>query len=635
MKNVYSSKPWLLAIAMTLGSTAIGSQGAPPQGTPSATGTIIGRVVDADSNKPIQGAVVSIATPAPTPGAPPRPPSGGPAQVPTPIITDADGSFVIPLLPAGRFDLSVAARGYLTQRYGARRPGGTSRPIELAAGQRIADVVVPLWKPAILSGTVTDDAGEALEGVQVGVLRKDIVSGRPRLSTVGAAVTDDRGRYRTTPLPPGQYLVCIGTPRTTMPTSGLNRVAQATAGTREEQAAINQLWRASNAPVGDTTSGYRIGDFVFVPPSGSVSLSPPPDENGRVRVVPSTYYPEATSPLEAATLRLGSGDVRTDIDVRTHLLPAVSVAGQVTRPDGGSTAHLGVRLALEAAGHLGTFFALEAGATLTDTDGRFTFLGVPPGAYLLRMTLVLPAASATTAAPPALAAVVPIAVGNRDVKDVAVTLREAPHVSGHVIFDGATTPPPSAPLFVEIQSVDIRYPSTPPVPRARITETGEFQTPGVTPGTYVLRATGLPGWTVKSALFEGRDISDTPFEASGNMDNVVVTMTDTPAELTGTVRRADGTADVDATVIVFPGDRALLTARRRQSARVSATGAYALRDLPAGDYLIVAIDDRFAGDWEDPALLETASRAATRVTIRDRDKRTLDLRTSAIRQEPK
>jgi len=531
--------------------------------------------------------------------------------------------------------LSVAARGYLTQRYGARRPGGTSRPIELAAGQRVADVIVPLWKPAILSGVVTDDAGEPIENVQIGVLRKDIISGRPRLSTVGAAATDDRGVYRVTSLPPGQYLVCIATPRITMTTSGLNRVAQAVSATREEQAAINQLWRASNGPVGDTTSGYRIGEFLLVPPPGSVSLSPPPDENGRVRVVASTYYPEATSPLEATAIRLNSGDVRTNINVRTHLLPAVSVSGQVTRSDGGSAGYLGVRLALEAAGHLGTFFALEAGATLTDPEGRFTFLGVPPGAYLLRMTLVLPPASPTAAAPPALAAIVPIAVGDRDVKDVTVTLREAPHVSGHVLFDGTTTPPPSTPLFIEVQTVDIRYPSTPPLPRARMTEAGDFQTPGVTPGMYVLRATGLPGWTVKSALFEGRDISDTAFEAKANLDNVVITMTDLPTELTGTVRRADGVADVDATVLVFPEDRALLTARRRQSSRVSAAGAYTLRDLPAGDYLLVAIDDRFAGDWEDPAFLEAASRVATRITIRDRDKRTLDLRTSAIRQEPK
>ena len=55
--------------------------------------------------------------------------------------------------------------------------------------------------------------------------------------------------------------------------------------------------------------------------------------------------------------------------------------------------------------------------------------------------------------------------------------------------------------------------------------------------------------------------------------------------------------------------------RRSRTARASRAGAYTIANLPAGDYLVAAIDRANEGDMQNPAYIERLSRVATRVTI--------------------
>jgi hypothetical protein len=55
--------------------------------------------------------------------------------------------------------------------------------------------------------------------------------------------------------------------------------------------------------------------------------------------------------------------------------------------------------------------------------------------------------------------------------------------------------------------------------------------------------------------------------------------------------------------------------RRSRTARASRAGAYTIAALPAGDYLVAAIDRSSEGDMQDPAYIEQVSKVATRVTI--------------------
>ena len=61
--------------------------------------------------------------------------------------------------------------------------------------------------------------------------------------------------------------------------------------------------------------------------------------------------------------------------------------------------------------------------------------------------------------------------------------------------------------------------------------------------------------------------------------------------------------------------------------RASSAGAYAIKDVPAGRYYLVAIPDDMAADWNLPATLEDLAREATEVVIDEGQRKTQDLRT--------
>jgi hypothetical protein len=54
---------------------------------------------------------------------------------------------------------------------------------------------------------------------------------------------------------------------------------------------------------------------------------------------------------------------------------------------------------------------------------------------------------------------------------------------------------------------------------------------------------------------------------------------------------------------------------RLRSVMGSTAGAFTLRSLHAGDYLLIAVGEDAADRWKDPAFLAAAVRSATRVTL--------------------
>jgi hypothetical protein len=71
---------------------------------------------------------------------------------------------------------------------------------------------------AAVSGTVSDEAGEPVVGVEIRVFERRYLAGRKRLVAGGTQFTDDRGVYRLGTLPPGDYIVAFVSREVTMPT---------------------------------------------------------------------------------------------------------------------------------------------------------------------------------------------------------------------------------------------------------------------------------------------------------------------------------------------------------------------------------------------------------------------------------
>ena len=64
---------------------------------------------------------------------------------------------------------------------------------------------------------------------------------------------------------------------------------------------------------------------------------------------------------------------------------------------------------------------------------------------------------------------------------------------------------------------------------------------------------------------------------------------------------------------------------------MSAKGSYSFSLVPPGDYYVIAIDDRFSANWQDPARLEAFASAATRISIALGEQKGVDLKTEVVR----
>ena len=85
-------------------------------------------------------------------------------------LTDELGRFYLKFLPDGDVTITAQKAGYLDGAYGKQRAGGDSIPLNVSIGVPDMFVRIPLFRPAVISGTVADESGERLAGVPVRAL---------------------------------------------------------------------------------------------------------------------------------------------------------------------------------------------------------------------------------------------------------------------------------------------------------------------------------------------------------------------------------------------------------------------------------------------------------------------------------
>jgi len=211
---------WLLSLAPCFAQT---SATTPP---PEPNGTVTGRIFCADTGLPCRFATVSLMT-IPKAEAKTATPSTKPERAEvtrsTAVQSSFDGSYILRHVAPGDFYVIVLKEGYVAplRMFSKRQldhPDDQLRSILDHALPRVhveqdattrADV--QLQRGAAISGTITFDDGSPAGGIGVTVLHKDETGKWVEVPRIGVrsldVVTNDRGVYRLSSLPPDSYLL--------------------------------------------------------------------------------------------------------------------------------------------------------------------------------------------------------------------------------------------------------------------------------------------------------------------------------------------------------------------------------------------------------------------------------------------
>ena len=332
------------------------------------TARISGRVVAADTGKPLGRASVVASTPEAA-NRKDLPPIGRRA------LTNDDGTWEIADLPAGKYVIAVSKAGYVRTQYGQRYVRERARVIEVPATASLTRIDVSLPKAGAIAGRIGDEFGDPITPALVTVQQMRYVDGVPALEPVaegivailsGGGLTDDRGEYRVYGLGPGTYYASAaadtlgsaapGQTSHLAPTyyPGTPNVSEAqpiTVGPGEELTNISfnltksRVAKISGVVVGSTgqqltaslrlksTSPFPIGAEAMSDVNGRFTLAavPPGDYRLEVESVPAGVRAGWVKELALIPLTV-TGDDLTDLVIATR--PGATASGSVATDDG-------------------------------------------------------------------------------------------------------------------------------------------------------------------------------------------------------------------------------------------------------------------------------------------------------------
>jgi len=600
----------------------------------SGPAVVIGQIVDAATGRGVSHAIVHL--------------EGQGTEITR--LADTSGRFYVVGLGGGDYSINATKTGYFDGSYGQRRVGGEGLPLSMLEHQWVSDLKIALWRPAVIGGQITDEAGEPLIGVRVEALRKQYQGGALQLVPWMTTVTNDQGDYRLSKLLPGDYVISV----------------PSTVGSVPDLNAIRIVTGPTEAPVPDNDAMLAMQDVlsqaqnIRTDASGAYTLvrglqsPPPPLGASRAETYATTYFGGASVPSGALTLSVRTGETRLGASVQLRPVPLGAISGTVTGPAGPLQNQA---LRLVAAGESDLGFGHETAVTRTNIDGTFAFPEVPQGDYIIEAStnaafrlgivtgdadepgnrkvtgLFATVQEAEDSDRPALWGRARLTLAGRDVTDVKIDMEPAVTVSGHVIFEGASAKPPEKiGEHFWLEATPVGGPAD-PSHHAKIDDDGAFVIRGLARGEYFLRPSSPPpGWYIKAVMSAGHDLLSWPLDLSsiGDVDDLEVIYTDKPTEIGGVVYNAVRAPVPGATIVIFPAESSYRGTAGQHPDRVRATratnaGGFHVVALPAGDYYIAAIDESAADAWQDPRRLDVIRAGAKRMTLKAGDHVPIDL----------
>ncbi|HVL69773.1 MAG TPA: carboxypeptidase regulatory-like domain-containing protein [Vicinamibacterales bacterium] len=195
----FAAGPLVLALVLAQMGAVTPSQ-LPPRDTsaqPKGTAIVTGKVVSADTGRPIRRAQVTLSAP-----------ELGSTRT---MSTNSQGIFEFTEIAAGRYSIAAVRGGYLRLQFGQRHPGEPGRPVQVEEGQRVTNIDFALPRASTIVGRITDEIGDPLPNVSIFPVQVRYFRGQRRVVPVPGGIsfnrTDETGQYRINGLEPGEYMV--------------------------------------------------------------------------------------------------------------------------------------------------------------------------------------------------------------------------------------------------------------------------------------------------------------------------------------------------------------------------------------------------------------------------------------------
>jgi hypothetical protein len=254
------------------------------------------------------------------------------------VTTEEDGRFVFEQVPRGKYMLQGARRGYITSAYDEHDSYNTA--IATGEGLDSENLVLRLTPDGVISGVVTDEAGEPVRQARLTLYGQNNREGTGIISQVANAMTDDTGAYELPHLRPGSYFLAA--------------TASPWYATRTSLIAANQ---DPNAPA----AARSPLDVVY----------------------PTAYYSDATDSDSATPIPIKGGE---DLQINFTLqpVPALHLLIHMPEPRGVVQGGGGPMFAIQHS-VFGTMESLPEQLQFVG-PGQLEIAGVPPGQYSLQIS---------------------------------------------------------------------------------------------------------------------------------------------------------------------------------------------------------------------------------------------------------
>jgi protocatechuate 3,4-dioxygenase beta subunit len=308
---------------------------------PSGHFQISGTLVDSRDGQPVPGARVTVT-------------AGSSRTELAAMITGEDGRFAFTGLAAGHYDLAAQRRGYVRQAFDQH--GGFSTAIVTGPDLDPANLVFRLTAECSITGTITDEAGEAVRDAEVSLYQLALGAKNLRESTVPVKITNGDGFYSFSHLRPGQYVVSVS--------------AKVWYAQRPQAKEETTLVAESRGMGWSYRSGTQVaGDYDDSQGQSPLDVAYPP-----------TFYPGVTDPRTLPIINLHAGE-KFVANIGLQPVPAVHIRVDATPADAARNS-IFVRLQRHVLDGTGSTVSAE---TRFGKSGGMDIVGIPAGHYSMEM----------------------------------------------------------------------------------------------------------------------------------------------------------------------------------------------------------------------------------------------------------